>query len=67
VVGFGATGNNWRASRGAERREGRYSLRDMRTRTAQDYVNYAGQCGAPALCQEGRGCAYLTRAGGMLF
>jgi len=30
---------NLRASRGAEREEGRYSLRDMRTRTAQNYVN----------------------------
>lgn len=57
---------NLRASRGAERKEGRYLLRDMRTRTAQDYVNYASRCGAPALCQEGRGHAYLTRAGGML-
>jgi hypothetical protein len=46
VVGFGA--------RGAERKEGRYSLRDMRTRTTQDYVNYESQCGAPALCQAKR-------------
>jgi hypothetical protein len=45
---------------------GRYSLRDMRTRTAHDYVNYESRCGAPALCQEGRGRAYLTRAGSML-
>ena len=60
--GFGATGITCALR---EERE-RYSLRVMRTRTAQDYVNYANPCGAPALCQEGRGHAYLTRAGGML-
>lgn len=47
-------------------KRGTYPLRDMRTRTAPYYVNYASGRGAPALCQEDRGRAYLTREGGML-
>jgi hypothetical protein len=66
--GFGASGITCALREERREMDGCYLLRDMRTRTAQDYVNYASRCGAPALCQDMRvvDARTCTRAGDML-